>query len=178
MLPRSTLTRTPRGETSGRVSEIQRLIGRSLRAVTDMKALGERTYLIDCDVLQADGGTRTATITGSYVALYQAFEALRQRDLLTQIPFKSSVGAISTGIVRNEFLLDLCYEEDYQAAVDFNVVMTDQAQLVEIQGTAEEEPFSKDAMQALLSLATEGIKYLGQIQQEAIHKLTGNPSSK
>ena len=172
MLPRSTLSRTPRGEGGGRVMEIQRLIGRSLRAVTDLTALGERSYLVDCDVLQADGGTRTAAITGAYVALYQAFLTLRQRDLLTHIPFKAAVAAISTGIVEGQFFLDLCYEEDYQAAVDFNVVMTDLGDLVEVQGTAEEEPFSKEAMDSLLAMAAEGIRHLHQVQQEALAQLT------
>ena len=172
MLPRSTLTRTPReserGQASGRTREIQRLIGRSLRAVADLSALGERSFTVDCDVLQADGGTRTAAITGAYVALYQAFLTLQRRNLLNNIPFKAAVGAISAGVVEGDPLLDLCYEEDYRAAVDFNVVMTDQGEYVEVQGTAEGAPFSKQMMDTLLALAQEGITYLHKAQEEAI----------
>ncbi len=170
MLPRSTVTRTSRGE-SGRGQEIQRLIGRSLRAVTDLSALGERTFTVDCDVLQADGGTRTAAITGAYVALYQALLTLQRRRLLTTIPLKAGVAAISAGIVEGQALLDLCYEEDYRAEVDFNVVMTDQGELVEVQGTAEEKPFTRKSMDGLLALADEGIHFLQQVQQEAISRL-------
>ncbi|MSQ40784.1 MAG: ribonuclease PH [Dehalococcoidia bacterium] len=170
MLPRSTLTRTPRGE-SGRGQEIQRLIGRSLRAITDLPRLGDRTFTVDCDVLQADGGTRTAAITGAYVALYQAFLVLQRRRLLASIPFKAAVGAVSAGVVDGQALLDLCYEEDSRADVDLNVVMTDKGDLVEVQGTAEAKPFSRETLEGLLDMAGEGIRQLHQAQQEAIERL-------
>jgi len=170
MLPRATVTRTPRdaGRTGGRSQEIQRLIGRSLRAVTDLAALGERTLIVDCDVIQADGGTRTAAITGSYVALYQALQTLANMGVLSAIPLKSAVAATSVGIVHSYMLLDLCYDEDFNAAVDFNVVMTSQGEFVEIQGTAETKPFSKETIDSLLSLAGKGIKQLFQTQQAAL----------
>jgi len=170
MLPRATVTRTPRdsGRTGGRSQEIQRLIGRSLRAVTDLDALGERTLIVDCDVIQADGGTRTAAITGSYVALYQALQTLANMGVLSTIPLKSAVAATSVGIVHSYMLLDLCYDEDYSAEVDFNVVMTSKGEFVEIQGTAETKPFSKETIDSLLSLAEKGIKELFQIQQAAL----------
>jgi ribonuclease PH len=172
MLPRSTLTRTPRSispeRQAGRNQEIQRLIGRSLRAVTDLAALGERTFTVDCDVLQADGGTRTAAITGGYVALCVALHNLKKRGVLSSIPLKGAVAATSVGIVGREALLDLCYEEDFQAAVDFNVVMTDKGEFVEIQGTAEGKPFSKQAVDSLLALAEKGIKQLLKIQTEVL----------
>jgi len=172
MLPRSTVTRTPRdsslGRVAGRNQEIQRLIGRSLRAVTDLTALGERTLIIDCDVLQADGGTRTAAITGSYVALYQAMQTLANMGVLSSIPLKSAVAATSVGIVHSYMLLDLCYDEDCNAAVDFNVVMTSKGEFVEIQGTAEGKPFTKETIDSLLALAEKGIKQLFQIQQAAL----------
>jgi len=170
MLPRSTITRTPRetGRTSGRSQEIQRIIGRSLRAVTDLNALGERTLIIDCDVLQADGGTRTAAITGSYVALHQALQTLVKMGILSSIPLKSAVAATSIGIVHSYQLLDLCYDEDFNAAVDFNVVMTSKGEFVEIQGTAEGKPFTKETIDSLLSLAEKGIKQLFQIQEAAL----------
>ena len=170
MLPRSTITRTPReaGRASGRSQEIQRLIGRSLRAVTDLTALGERTLIIDCDVLQADGGTRTAAITGSYVALYQALQTLANMGVLSSIPLMSAVAATSVGIVHSYQLLDLCYDEDCNAAVDFNVVMTSKGEFVEIQGTAEGKPFTKETVDSLLSLAEKGIKQLFQVQQAAL----------
>lgn len=175
MLPRSTLTRTPRSlspeRTAGRNQEIQRLIGRSLRAVTDLHALGERTFTVDCDVLQADGGTRTAAITGAYVALFQALHNMKRQGTLRTIPLKSAVAATSVGVVDRQNLLDLCYEEDYRAAVDFNVVMTDKGQFVEIQGTAEGKPFSKETIDALLSLAEKGIKELFEIQQATLTEL-------
>jgi ribonuclease PH len=175
MLPRSTLTRTPRGispeRMAGRNQEIQRLIGRSLRAVTDLAALGERTFTVDCDVLQADGGTRTAAITGGYVALFSALHNLRKRGILKSIPIKSAVAATSVGIVGREELLDLCYEEDYRAAADFNVVMTDKGEFVELQGTAEGKPFSKEAVDSLLALAEKGIKQLFEIQKAALADL-------
>jgi len=175
MLPRSTVTRTPRDSTPGRVSgrsqEIQRLIGRSLRAVTDLKALGERTLIVDCDVLQADGGTRTTAITGAYVALYQAMQNMANMGILSSIPLKSAVAATSVGIVHTYTLLDLCYDEDCTAEVDFNVVMTGQGTFVELQGTAEAQPFSKETIDRLLSLAQKGIEQLFQVQQTALEAL-------
>jgi len=172
MLPRATFTRTPRdsslGRIAGRSQEIQRLIGRSLRAVVDLTALGERTLTVDCDVLQADGGTRTAAITGSYVALYQAMQTLANMGVISSIPLKSAVAATSVGITHSYKLLDLCYDEDYNAEVDFNVVMTSQGEFVEVQGTAEGKPFTKETIDALLSLAEKGINELFQIQQAAL----------
>ena len=172
MLPRATVTRTPRdsslGRVAGRSQEIQRLIGRSLRAVTDLDSLGERTLIVDCDVLQADGGTRTAAITGSYVALHQALQTLANMGVLSTIPLKSAVAATSIGIVHGYQLLDLCYDEDCNAAVDFNVVMTSKGEFVEIQGTAEGKPFSKETIDSILSLAEKGIKQLFEIQQAAL----------
>lgn len=173
MLPRSTITRTPRetGRAGGRSQEIQRIIGRSLRAVADLDALGERTFIIDCDVLQADGGTRTAAITGAYVALHQAFQTLANMGVLSSIPLKSAVAATSVGIVHGTQLLDLCYDEDCNAAVDFNVVMTSKGEFVEIQGTAEAKPFSKDTVDSLLSLAEKGINQLFEVQQSVLEAL-------
>lgn len=172
MLPRATVTRTARDSTLGRVSgrsqEIQRIIGRSLRAVTSLMELGERTFTVDCDVLQADGGTRTAAITGSYVALRQAMQNLANIGVLSSVPLKSAVAATSVGIVHSYMLLDLCYDEDCAAEVDFNVVMTSQGSFVEVQGTAEARPFSRENMDALLSLAQKGIEQLFQAQQAAI----------
>jgi ribonuclease PH len=171
MLPRSTLTRTPRDRTGGRDQEIQRLIGRSLRAATNLAALGERTFVVDCDVLQADGGTRTAAITGGYVALFQAFHNLRKQGILPFTPLNKMIAATSVGIVNGNMLLDLRYEEDYRAEVDFNVVMTDKSEFVEIQGTAEGKPFSKEAMDSLLYLAKQGIDKLFKIQKETLRAL-------
>ncbi len=172
MLPRATVTRTPRdsslGRVAGRSQEIQRLIGRSLRAVTDLTALGERTLIVDCDVLQADGGTRTAAITGAYVALHQAMQTLANMGVISSIPLKSAVAATSVGIVHSYRLLDLCYDEDCKAEVDFNVVMTSKGEFVEVQGTAEAKPFSRETIDSLLSLAEKGIKQLFQIQQDAL----------
>ena len=172
MLPRATVTRTSRdsslGRVSGRNQEIQRLIGRSLRAVAELNALGERTLIVDCDVLQADGGTRTAAITGSYVALYLAMQTLADMGILSSIPLKCAVAATSVGIVHNNRLLDLCYDEDSSAGVDFNVVMTSRGEFVEIQGTAEGKPYNKETVDFLLSLAEKGIKELFQIQQAAL----------
>ncbi|MFH1382150.1 MAG: ribonuclease PH, partial [Chloroflexota bacterium] len=169
MLPRATQTRTPRDSVQGRIGgrnqEIQRLIGRSLRAVANLDALGERTLTVDCDVLQADGGTRTASITGAYVALYQASLKLANMGIISSIPLKSAVAATSTGVVGNFRLLDLCYDEDYNAEVDFNVVMTSQGSFVEVQGTAEGKAFNKDTLDSLLALAEKGIKELFQVQQ-------------
>ena len=175
MLPRSTQTRTPRngpsGKTAGRSQEIQRLIGRCLRAVTDMQVLGERTLIVDCDVLQADGGTRTAAITGSYVALYQALNVLLRKGIISRIPLKYAVAATSVGIVDRAALLDLCYEEDFRAAVDFNVVKTDKGDYVEIQGTAEGKPFSKAAVDSLLALADKGLEQLFDMQKIVLRQL-------
>ena len=172
MLPRATHTRSQR-ETRprGRTQEIQRLIGRSLRAVVDMGKLGERTLTVDCDVIQADGGTRTASITGAYVALYQAFHTLVQRDELDQIPLTAAVAATSVGIAGNEVLLDLCYEEDFQADGDFNIVMTDKREFVEVQGTAEGKTFTRDQLDLVLSAAGEGINQLFDLQQKVISSL-------
>lgn len=172
MLPRATPIRTSReaspGRAAGRALEIQRLIGRCLRAVTDLSALGERTVTLDCDVIQADGGTRTAAVTGAYVALYQALLNLVRRGVLPSLPIKGAVAAISVGIVEGEHLLDLCYEEDSRAQVDFNIAMTNRGELVEVQGSAEGGPFSKETMLALLSLAEKGIGYLFEAQREAL----------
>lgn len=172
MLPRSTLTRTPRERVGGRNQEIQRLIGRSLRSATNMAALGERTFYVDCDVLQADGGTRTAAITGGYVALYHAFHNLQKQRVLPFLPIQSTIAATSVGILGRTVLLDLCYEEDFRADVDFNAVMTDKNEFVEIQGTAEGKPFSKEKTDLLLSLAQKGIQQLFSIQKEALNTLT------
>ena len=171
MLPRSTLTRTPRDRGQGRSQEIQRLIGRSLRAVTNLTVLGERTFVVDCDVLQADGGTRTAAITGAYVALYHAFHNLRRRGILPIMPLTQMIAATSVGLVHGDILLDLCYEEDSRAEVDFNVVMTDKSEFVEIQGTAEGKPFSAETADDLLSLARQGIHKLFRIQKQTIRAL-------
>lgn len=174
MLPRSTITRTPRestGKVGGRTHEIQRLIGRSLRAVVDLAALGEQTLTIDCDVLQADGGTRTAAITGSYVALVQAVEYLKEQGPLLSNPIQGAVAATSVGIVEGEMLLDLCYDEDCRAEADFNVVMTNKGEFVEIQGTAEGKPFSRQQIDSVLALAQKGINELFQTQRETLASL-------
>jgi len=175
MLPRSTNTRTPRevGRTGGRSHEIQRLIGRSLRAVIDLNSLGERTFVVDCDVLNADGGTRTAAITGSYVALANALNNLVAMGLIPSLPIKSAVAATSVGIVGGEQLLDLCYDEDSWAEVDFNVVMTSEGMFVEVQGTAEVSPFSKENIDSLLALAQGGILRLFEAQKVALDSLRG-----
>ncbi len=172
MLPRATHTRSNResvaGKIGGRTHEIQRLIGRSLRAVTSMEILGERTMAIDCDVLQADGGTRTASITGAYVALWLAGSLAREKYRLSGNPITGRVAATSVGIVNGEALLDLCYEEDSNAEVDFNVVMTGEGGLVEVQGTAEAKPFSRTRMNEMLDLAEAGIREQFEIQQRTI----------
>ncbi len=169
MLPRSTTTRTPReSREGGRVREIQRLIGRSLRAAVDLRRLGERTLTVDCDVLQADGGTRTAAITGAYVALRQALDGLVRREAVPELPLRSAVAAVSVGIVDGGVLLDLCYEEDVRADADFNVVMTDRAEFVEVQGTAEGQTFSKATLDEVLRLAEQGVEGLLQAQRQAI----------
>src|SRR5205085_3839608 len=169
MLPRATLTRTPRevskGRQSGRTHEIQRLIGRSLRAVTDLERLGERTIWIDCDVIQADGGTRTASITGAFVALGLALEKLVQAGTLTAVPLRDFLAAISVGVVDGEILLDLSYEEDSRADVDMNFVMTGGKRIVEIQATAEQHPFDDAQLQRMLVLARKGVESLIAKQQ-------------
>ena len=173
MLPRSTTTRISREDSrsGGRTKEIQRLIGRSLRAVVDLDALGERMLMVDCDVLQADGGTRTAAITGSYVALVQALNTLKAKEIISSNPIKCAVAATSVGVVAGEELLDLCYDEDSWAEVDFNVVMTSEGKFVEVQGTAEENPFSKQTIDTLLAMAEKGIKHLFTVQKEAVDSL-------
>jgi ribonuclease PH len=172
MLPRATLTRTPReserGKIGGRTHEIQRLIGRSLRSVVDLKALGERSIILDCDVLQADGGTRTAAITGACAALALALDRLVAAGTLPTSPLKELVAATSVGIVDGRILLDLAYEEDSQAAVDMNVVMTASGGLVETQATAEKEPYTRAQLGTMVDLAEMGIKQLVQIQQEML----------
>jgi len=169
MLPRATHTRSSRerdGRVSGRTQEIQRLIGRSLRAVVDMNALGPRTITLDCDVLQADGGTRTASITGAYVALHRACSLLIQRGVLSTHPIRTAVAAVSVGIVASELLLDLCYAEDSQADVDCNIVMTAEHDFVEVQATGEGNVFCRSAMDSLITLAEQGISELLVIQQK------------
>ena len=172
MLPRATKERSQRevsrGRPSGRTQEIQRLIGRSLRAVTDLAKMGEITVTIDCDVLQADGGTRTASITAGYVALALALRSLRERGILKGDPLTGGVAAVSCGMVGGERLLDLDYSEDAAATVDFNVVMTASGELVEVQGTAEEAPFSRGDLGVMLDLAESGIRRLNAIQDEAL----------
>ena len=168
MLPRSCQTRIKRGKDSGRVYEIQRLVGRSLRAICDMKPIGERTIWIDCDVIQADGGTRTASITGSFLALADALNKLKKDGLLNKIPVKDFVAATSVGIVNGDFLLDLAYEEDSKAEVDMNIVMTGAGEFIEIQGTAERKTFNKEQADKLLTLAKKGIAELIDIQRNLL----------
>jgi ribonuclease PH len=172
MLPRSTKERTAReaaqGRQGGRTQEIQRLIGRALRAVTNLDILGERTFTVDCDVIKADGGTRTASITGAYVALRIAMQKLVDAGTLGSVPLTHAVAATSAGIVEGEPLLDLCYEEDARAETDFNVVMTSDGRFVELQGTAEQEAFSRDEMDRLLSMAGAGIRELMAAQEAAL----------
>lgn len=165
MLPSSCADRIKRNNPSGRVQEIQRLIGRSLRAVVAMDRLGERTIKIDCDVLQADGGTRTASVTGGFIALALALKRLKEKGLLVEIPLRDFVAAVSVGVVAGEMLLDLNYGEDSSADMDMNVVMLGKGKFVEVQGTAEKNAFSKKEMDTLLSLAEKGIKELIDIQQ-------------
>jgi len=176
MLPRSTLTRTPRevtkGRPSGRTHEIQRLIGRSLRAVCDLERLGERTIWIDCDVIQADGGTRTASITGAFVALGLALEKLVEAGTLTAVPFRDYVAAVSVGIVDGEILLDLSYEEDSRADVDMNFVMTAGYKLVEVQATAERQVFDEQQLGKMIALARAGVQQLIAKQQAILGVLT------
>jgi ribonuclease PH len=172
MLPRSTETRTPRevtkGKLGGRTQEIQRLIGRSLRAICDMKALGERTIWLDCDVLQADGGTRTASITASYIALAEACNGLVSSGLIAASPLTDQLAAVSVGIVQGVPCLDLDYLEDSSAEVDMNIVMTGSGEFVELQGTAEGKPFSEKDLQVLLDLGRRGIDELMAIQRSAL----------
>jgi ribonuclease PH len=172
MLPRATHTRSPReaakGKQTGRTLEIQRLIGRSLRAVTDLRMLGERSIYIDCDVLQADGGTRTASITGAYIALVDALTTLQEKGLLATIPLKEAVAAVSVGIVGGEALLDLNYVEDSSAEVDMNFVITSSGRFVEVQGTAEAEPFTAAEMDAMRDLAVAGVQQLFAHQRGAL----------
>jgi ribonuclease PH len=172
MLPRSSAQRIQRerSKVGGRTHEIQRLIGRSLRSVVDMKELGERTVLIDCDVVQADGGTRTASITGAYLALVDALRHIKKQGLITAVPVSDYLAAISVGIVGGKPLLDLCYLEDSSAEVDMNLVMTGKGAIVEVQGTAEGEPFSRDELGKLLSLGEKGIKALIKKQKETLGK--------
>jgi ribonuclease PH len=173
MLPRSTLSRTDRNRsaTGGRTKEIQRLIGRSMRSVADLSGMGERTITLDCDVLQADGGTRTAAVTGAYVALYQALLKLVRQRVLHHVPLNSAVAATSVGLVDDTVLLDMCYEEDTRASVDFNVVMSDQGEFVEVQGTGEERPFSRERMNEILSIAEGGIRSLFEHQKAVVDAL-------
>jgi ribonuclease PH len=178
MLPRATSTRTQReasaGRVGGRTQEIQRLIGRSLRAVTRMEELGERTITLDCDVIQADGGTRTASITGAFVALVLALQQLRERDVLRTMPVSDFVAATSVGIVEGEPMLDLAYTEDSQADVDMNVVKTGGGLYIEVQGTAEALPFGREALNRLLDLADTGIRQLVALQRGLVGQYLAN----
>jgi ribonuclease PH len=177
MIPRSTLTRTPResaaGRIGGRTHEIQRLIGRSLRSVVDLKSFGKRTIWIDCDVIQADGGTRTAAITGSFVALAEAFRLLGKKKVLTAPPLRDSVAAISVGMIDGKIRLDLNYQEDSHADVDMNFVMTGSGGLVEVQGTAERIPFSPDDLSKMMAAARKAISKLAILQKEALGDIRG-----
>lgn len=184
MLPRSTQTRkireSSRGKVDGRTQEIQRLIGRALRSVVDLDALGERTIWIDCDVIQADGGTRTASITGAFIALVEGLHKLYEAKQISRLPVKNYVSAVSVGVVDNKPILDLCYQEDSTAKVDMNVIMTDQKEFVEIQGTGEESPFSRQELTTLLELAEKGNLELIQMQKDALGEagnLIGRSSS-
>jgi ribonuclease PH len=182
MLPRATNTRMQReasaGKVGGRTQEIQRLIGRSLRSVTNMQALGERTIWIDCDVIQADGGTRTASITGAFVALALALEKLRERDVIKTIPLSDCVAATSVGIVDGEALLDLAYDDDSRAEVDMNIVKTGNGRFIEVQGTAEAMPFGRDALNELLDLADLGIRRLVDKQRAIVGHLIADRSDR
>jgi ribonuclease PH len=171
MLPRSCATRIQRGKDSGRTYEIQRLVGRCLRTVTEMKALGERTIWIDCDVIQGDGGTRTASITGSFIALVDALNKIKKNGLIQKVPIKGFVAATSVGIVEGNAALDLSYEEDSKAEVDMNVVMTGEGEFIEIQGTAERKPFNKEQMDKMLLLAKKGIEDLIDTQRNLLKDL-------
>lgn len=186
MLPRATQTRnqreSARGKLSGRTMEIQRLIGRSLRSVVDLQALGERSVTIDCDVLQADGGTRTTSITGAFVAMALAMHKIAQKHALPVFPITDFLASVSVGIVGQDTLLDLNYDEDSKAKVDMNVVMTGQGQFVEVQGTGEENPFSRAELDGMLALAEKGIREMIEQQREALgpvalHIRSGQPGS-
>lgn len=182
MLPRSTETRKQRdsskGKIDGRTMEIQRLIGRSLRSVTDLDKLGERTIWIDCDVIQADGGTRTASITGAFIAMVEAMKWMKENGMLETIPVKNFVSAVSVGILNgeegDEIVLDLPYIEDSAAKVDMNVVMTDLGEYIEVQGTGEESPFRPEQLQNMLALAAKGCKELNRIQKEILGDLSAD----
>jgi ribonuclease PH len=175
MLPGSSQVRigreSARGKIGGRTHEIQRLIGRSLRAVADLKSLGERSVWIDCDVIQADGGTRTASITGAYVALTAAVRRWLERGIITTNPIKDAVAAVSIGMVDGKILLDLCYEEDSKAEVDMNFVMTGTGKFIEVQGTAESAPFTRSQMERMSEIAQQGIKELLKAQKKVIAAL-------
>ena len=172
MIPRATHTRKPRditrGKIDGRTMEIQRLIGRALRSVVDLRAIGEKTIWLDCDVIQADGGTRTASITGAFVSLVDAVNKLHKHTPFEIYPIREFVSAISVGVVNGVKMLDLCYEEDSKAKVDMNIIMTDSGEFVEIQGTGEESPFSREDLNELLSLGEKGIKLVIQAQKDAL----------
>ncbi len=173
LLPAATHQRRPRdgrrgGHIDGRTQEIQRLIGRSLRAIVDLSKIGERTIWLDCDVIEADGGTRTAAITGAYIAMFRALKVLDQQKKLKAWPLKQQIAAISVGLVRGEPMLDLCYDEDSQADVDMNVVMTAEDQLVEVQGTAERGTMSRTQFDGLLDLAAQGIRQLCEMQADVL----------
>ena len=175
MLPRATNTRSQReasaGKVGGRTQEIQRLIGRSLRSVTSLKDFGERSIYVDCDVIQADGGTRTASITGGFVALVLAFEKLRQQAAISRVPITDYVAATSVGVIDGTPMLDLAYEEDSRAEVDMNVVKTSDGRYIELQGTAETKPFDRAGLDALLALADQGIRQLIEKQREVVGKI-------
>lgn len=175
MLPGSTKTRKQRdvgkAKIDGRTMEIQRLIGRSLRSVVDLKAFGERTILIDCDVIQADGGTRTASITGAFVAMADAFRKLVDRKVIEKMPIKAFVSAVSVGMLNGEIIIDLNYEEDSNADVDMNIVMTNTDQFVEVQGTGENSTFSQDDLLNLISLASKGCKQISEVQKQALGEI-------
>lgn len=175
MLPRSTHFRKTRdiskGKLDGRTSEIQRLIGRSLRSVIDLEGLGERTIWVDCDVIQADGGTRTASITGAFVAVVMAMQKLKAKGAISKIPVTNYIAAISVGIVEDTTILDLCYEEDSTAKVDMNLIMTEDFKFIELQGTGEESPFSRSELNSLLEYGEKGINELIEIQKEFIGEI-------
>ena len=174
MLPASTNTRKSRdrnrGKIDGRTMEIQRLIGRSLRSIVDLERLGERTIWIDCDVIQADGGTRTAAITGSFMALYEAMHKLKEQGIIEEIPIMQFVAATSVGIYQDQIIVDLCYEEDAAADVDMNLVMTENGEMIEIQGTGEERPFKKDELQKLLEVGEMSILKIIEFQKKTLIK--------
>jgi len=176
MLPASTQVRTPRESTRGRVGgrthEIQRLIGRSLRAVTELSSLGEKTIYVDCDVLQADGGTRTASITGGFIALVELFKKMKREERIKEIPLRDYVSAVSVGIIENQILLDLEYEEDSKADVDMNFVMTGSGRFIEVQGTAERAPFNKEQLDEMAALAARGVAQIIALQKKIVGNLT------